>query len=120
MEKKKKVEKPDTVIPDKVIGHPLTHIISKIQPAEAIIYALSIGFSQNPTDNKELAYTYENHADFKPFPSIGCTRPWPIDNEYFKAMDACEGLPKINWAMLLHGEQKTEFFEPIKCNKELS
>jgi hypothetical protein len=58
-------------------------VTAKIKPHDAIIYALSIGFSQNPTNAKELAYTYENNADFKPFPSICCCRPYPIDDATF-------------------------------------
>lgn len=38
-----------------------------LEKKEAVLYALSIGFSKDPFDLKELEYTYELHENFKPF-----------------------------------------------------
>jgi len=35
----------------------------------SILYALSIGFSRDQLNQKELSYTYENHEDFRVFPT---------------------------------------------------
>jgi len=42
------------------------------------MYALSIGFNQDPLNEKDFEYTYEKSIDFKIFPTIGVCRPYPF------------------------------------------
>ncbi|EGR29088.1 hypothetical protein IMG5_163190 [Ichthyophthirius multifiliis] len=77
---------------------------------DAILYALSLGYNQDPLNEKELAFTYELHENFKVFPTFACVLP---KMDIFKALLDCPGLPQFNPMMLLHGEQRFEQYRPL-------
>jgi hypothetical protein len=62
------MEKPNKIIPEKLIGFPLEPSTKILTEKDAILYALGIGFSEDPLDDSiffnylivdELKYTYE-------------------------------------------------------------
>jgi len=65
---------------------------------DAILYALSIGAGDPPTDKTQLKYTYEN--GLKVIPTFGVIPP-------FRSLIGVIGHPglQFNPMMLLHGEQ---------------
>jgi peroxisomal enoyl-CoA hydratase 2 len=44
---------------------------SSITVRDAIIYALGIGYSEDPLNKQHLNFTYENSEDFKICPTYG-------------------------------------------------
>lgn len=60
------------VDPEQVLAFKADEAQSFCTERDAIIYALGVGFSTDPLNNEELAYTYELHDDFKVFPTY-CT-----------------------------------------------
>ena len=81
---------------------------------DAILYALSIGFSKDPMNKDHYRYTYENDPDFAPFPMcsiIVCHRGAFGEGNY-----DVEGIPHFNPMMLVYAEEEVEFVRPIKQN----
>ncbi len=64
-------------------------------------------------NEKELAFTYELNDEFKAFPTYSTT--FHI-GQLLDVFEKIEGLPAFNPMMLLHGEQRVEFFAPLKPN----
>lgn len=65
--------------------------------------------------NKEdLKYTYENDADFRPYPTNVMTicQKGPFAEGNFDV----DGIPSFNPMMLLHGEQDVKILKPLKTN----
>jgi len=80
---------------------------------DVILYHLGIGAGmENPTDPKELEYTYERYL--KTLPSFGVI---PV----FGAIGAMTAVPgiDINFALVLHGEQEIEVHRPIPVAAEI-
>lgn len=77
----------------------------------AILYALGVGFGDQPTDPRELQFLYEKHQPkLEVMPSIVnvLCHPggWILDPRL-----------EINWVKLLHGEQSFEIMKPIQVGK---
>jgi acyl dehydratase len=75
---------------------------------DVILYALGVGEGRNATDPKSLRFTYENHSEFSPLPTMAVVFP-------FTVMTQVMGVPGLSFnpMMLLHGEQYTELRGPI-------
>ena len=71
---------------------------------DTMLYALGLGFGEDPNDSKELAYVYEDGLVAAPSMAVILGYPgfWPKD-------------PKtgIDWKKVLHGEQWLEVFKPL-------
>ncbi|CBZ53221.1 putative peroxisomal multifunctional enzyme [Neospora caninum Liverpool] len=104
--------KPQKVIRDKCVGHVLGESRTSHTPRDSIIYALGVGCSQDPLNDIDLAYTYEQHGDgFKVIPSFATT--FPSFELLLEGLQSCPGLPEFNPMMLLHGQQKVTLFRPL-------
>ena len=78
-----------------------------------ILYHLGVGAGmEKPTDPKELEYTYEKNL--KVLPSFAVV---PVFSSLM-GMAAIPGI-KINFAMVLHGEQAIEIHKPIPVASEV-
>ena len=78
-----------------------------------ILYHLGVGAGmEKPTDAKELEYTYEKNL--KVLPSFAVV---PVFSSLM-GMAAIPGI-KINFAMVLHGEQAIEIHKPIPVASEV-
>ena len=74
---------------------------------DTILYALGLGFGEDPTDRKELAFVYE--AGLRAVPSMAVTMGYPG----FWLRDPKTG---VNWQKVLHGEQWLDIYKPLPVN----
>ena len=74
---------------------------------DTILYALGLGFGEDPTDKKELAYVYED--GLKAVPSMAVTMGYPG----FWLRNPKTG---VNWQQVLHGEQWLDVYKPLPVN----
>ena len=104
----------DKVIPEKVIGSKTELVEAPFSSKDACTYALGVGYSVDPFDEKDLTYTYELAEGFQILPTI--TSIWSTFNP-FEILINTPGFPKFNPMMLLHGEHKTEVFTTLDASK---
>ena len=71
---------------------------------DSILYALGIGFGQEPTNPDHLKYVYEQ--DLQAFPTMAVVLGYPG----FWMKDPKAG---INWVKLVHGEQRMTIHRPL-------
>ena len=76
-----------------------------------MLYALALGFGEDPLDEKELAYVYED--GLMAVPSMAVTLGYPG----FWLRDPRTG---IDWKKVLHGEQWLEVYKPLPVDGELT
>jgi acyl dehydratase len=88
------------------VGHTFDPSESSWEQDDVILYHLGVGAGVPPTDEGELAYTYE--ANLKVLPSFGVI---PV----FGALGGLISTPGLSFnpMMLLHGEQDLEIHRPI-------
>jgi acyl dehydratase len=91
---------------DKALGAPLAAVESSWGPDQVILYHLGLGAGARPTDERELAYTYEDGLTV--LPSFGVIPVFPA----LAAFASVAGID-IDPAMVLHGEQDLEIRKPI-------
>jgi acyl dehydratase len=104
------VEKSKKLEPSKVIGFKSKVLEFPINSKNTIIYALSIGFNQDPMNKKEFKFTYELSDDFSVFPTYSSVIPL---GDLADVLGACPGIPDFNMMSLLHGEEWIEFIKPL-------
>lgn len=98
------MSKPDKVIKEKVIGFQIEKQTHFLDVKKALLYNVSLGYSNEPMNKEDLEFTYELAENFRINPSQVTTQ---VDiNVLFGALQECPGLPEFNPMMLLHGEQK--------------
>lgn len=78
---------------------------------DTMLYALALGFGEDPLDEKELAYVYED--GLMAVPSMAVTLGYPG----FWLRDPRTG---IDWKKVLHGEQWLEVYKPLPVDGELT
>ncbi len=95
-----------TIEPKKALGAKLGEGSYSWTKDQVILYHLGVGAGDPATDPRELEYTYEKNL--KVLPSFGVIPT-------FGAMGNLGSVPglEFNFAMLLHGEQDVEVFQPI-------
>ena len=103
-------KEPHPVDYKKVIG--TTHEPYEVELTNngAALYSLSIGIQRDPMFTDDLRYTYEADADFQAYPTNALTL-------CHRGLFTLEAKPipgmKYNPMMLLHGEEKVTFYEPL-------
>jgi acyl dehydratase len=95
---------------DKVVGFKSDWKEFNITNNETIIYALSIGFNEDPLNKKHFKFTYELADDFKVFPTYSAVIPLKDFTDMFVN---CKDIPEFNFMTLLHGEEWLEFHKPL-------
>ena len=99
--------------PEKATGGKLPANEASWDRDSVILYHLGVGAGmEKPTDPKELEYTYEKNL--KVLPSFAVV---PVFSSLM-GMAAIPGI-KINFAMVLHGEQAIEIHKPIPVASEV-
>ena len=96
----------------KAIGHKFKPYEVNVTNSELILYALGIGFQQDPLYKPHYNFTYENAEDFKAFPTVAVVLAHRGD----LAAMSIPGVPEFNPMMLLHGEEKVEVYAPIEVD----
>ncbi len=108
--------KPTKVVPELVRSYKLEESSFEMTDAVAILYAMGIGFSEDPLREEDYKFTYELSDGFTTFPTISTvTQKFDL----FKGLLGNPGLPKFNPMMLLHGEQSTEVFAPLPTSGKI-
>lgn len=59
-----------SIDPTKALGFETDEVKCLCTDRDAILYSLGIGYSQDPMNVDDHAYTYELHDDFKIFPTF--------------------------------------------------
>lgn len=86
-------------------------IVQSYDERDSVLYALSLGFGDDPLDPDELPYVYEE-AGLLAVPSMAVALCWPP----FWHRDPKAG---IDWTKLLHGEQKFVLHRPLQTSGDL-
>jgi acyl dehydratase len=94
----------------KVVGFKADWREFDIKNSDTIIYALSIGFNEDPLNKKHFKFTYELADDFSVFPTYAAVIPLKDFADLFLA---CKDIPEFNFMTLLHGEEWLEFHKPL-------
>lgn len=94
--------------PELVLGYQFEPSEVKYTSRDACLYALGIGFSENPVDSLELKFTYEGAENFIVFPTYGISFAF----SFLPKLGEIPGL-EFERMMLLHGEQYFELFHPL-------
>lgn len=103
--------KPAKVVPAQCRGFQAGSMSFTYTEDKAILYALGVGFSTDPLNQAELAFTFELSDNFKVAPTFGVVL---CDSGYlFNVLTTCPGLPDFNPMMLLHGEQRVDIYKPF-------
>ncbi|MBC7102729.1 MAG: MaoC family dehydratase N-terminal domain-containing protein [Parvibaculum sp.] len=75
---------------------------------ETMLYALGIGFGRDPLDAKELPFVYEKNL--KTVPTLATVVAWGA---------GAIGDSGINYAMVVHGEQRLKLYKPLPIAAKL-
>jgi hypothetical protein len=65
------MKRPSKVVTSKCINHRSESYEVECSPNRAILYALGVGASRDPLDQKDLTFTYEKHDEFQVIPTLG-------------------------------------------------
>jgi len=90
---------------DRILNWPFDEVEQSYTIKDAIIYALGIGVGNDPLDEKQLPFVFEE-AGFHAFPTMAVVLASPG----FWARDPETG---IVWQKVLHGEQGIEIHNPL-------
>ena len=96
----------------KAIGHTWKAYEVEVTNKEMILYALGIGFQQDPMNKEHYNFSYENGEEFQAFPTIAVVLAHRGSIEDL----TIPGVPEFNPMMLLHGEEKVEVYKPIEAD----
>jgi acyl dehydratase len=86
---------------NEVLSYSFPRVTRSYDDTFTMLYALSIGFGTDPTDECELPYVYEEGSGLRSFPTIAVV----LGSPGFWARDPRFG---IDWKRVLHGEQALE------------
>jgi len=78
---------------------------------DVMLYALGIGFGDDPMNDTELAFVYEK--DLKVVPSAATVLHASVGRPQMAGSRAGHRLSSIDYTKLVHGEQKTELHRPL-------
>ncbi|CDW86948.1 like domain containing protein [Stylonychia lemnae] len=99
----------------KVLQYQYTPYDVALTNNEVILYALSIGFSQDPLNKDHLNFTYENEENFQSFITMASI----IAHKNSGELMGVEGMPAFNPMMLLYGEENIEIIKPMTVDTKL-
>jgi len=78
---------------------------------DVMLYALGIGFGDDPMDETELAFVYEKNL--KAVPTAATVLHASIGRPQMAGSRSDHRLSSVNYAMIVHGEQKIELRRPL-------
>lgn len=82
----------------------------RYESRDSILYALSLGYGDDPFNANELRYIYEDNTLAVPtlLATIGAPGAWASTPEL-----------GINWLKILHGEHRMRFHAPVSANAQV-
>jgi len=89
---------------DAIKAHQIKSIEHAYTAKDSILYALGLGYGEQPSDPNQLQFVYEK--GLKAVPSISVVLAHP---GFWVSAPALE----IDWVKILHGEQSFEIFKPL-------
>jgi len=98
----------DSVNVAQALAHKFEPSTTTYTERDVILYSLGVGEGRDATDPRTLRFTYENHIEFSPLPTMAVVLPSSVLSQIMTV----KGLT-FNPMMLLHGEQYLELRGPI-------
>lgn len=89
---------------EKILNWQFEPVIQSYTKKDSILYALGLGFGQNPTDPNELQYVYEK--DLRTFPTMAVVMGHP--GSWLSNPESGIDMTKV-----LHGEQSLHIHKPL-------
>jgi acyl dehydratase len=81
---------------------------------DVMLYALGVGMSADPMDEKELAFVYEKNLKVVPTAAtVLAAGSRPVEGAAAPQMPEGWRASQINYLMMVHGEQKVELHKPL-------
>eukprot|EP00347_Sterkiella_histriomuscorum_P004369 403360719 len=105
----------DTVDLQKALQHKYEPYDVTLTNNEIMLYAATVGFSQDPLNEQHLRFTYENHENFSTFSTMASVIAHRKSGELFSV----PGTPPLNPMMLLYGEENIQILKPITGDQTL-
>src|SRR4051794_1487323 len=93
-----------TIDYQKLLALDIPEVVQTYTPKDCILYALGLGFGQNPLDENELAFVYEK--DLKVLPTMAVVLGYP--GVWMKDLDT-----GIDWVNMLAGEHALTMHQPL-------
>ncbi|MFT3821204.1 MAG: MaoC/PaaZ C-terminal domain-containing protein [Rubrivivax sp.] len=91
---------------DHVIARPFPPTEQAWDERDSVLYALALGFGQNPLDEAELPFVYEGRGGVRAVPTFAATLAWTP----FWQHDPATG---IAWVRIVHGEEHIRWHRPL-------
>jgi acyl dehydratase len=92
------------IVYDKLLALDVPEVEHRYTGRDAILYALGLGFGQNPLDEEELAFVYEKNLKALPtFALVLGYSPYWLRNPQ----------SGVNWTKVVHGEQGMVLHKPV-------
>jgi acyl dehydratase len=88
----------------KVMAWPFAEVEHEITTRDALLYALSLGYGEDPLDESELRFVFEQ--DLKVVPSVASVIAHP--SLWLRNPET-----GVDWTKVVHGEQNIEFHRPF-------
>lgn len=90
--------------------HRFESLPASYKDKDTMLYALSLGLCQDPTDARELPFVYEKNLVCLPSMAAVLAHPgaWIMGEKF-----------GVNWVKLLHGEQRAVFHQPLPATADL-
>lgn len=95
---------------DKLLSFKVPAVEQSYGPKDCILYALGLGFGQDPLSADELAFVYENNLKALPTYALvqGYEPYWLRDNDF-----------GLTWSHIVHGEQGLVLHAPVKTEGQV-
>ena len=95
------------IVYDKLLALKIPDVERTYTKRDAIFYALSLGFGQDPTDADQLAFVLENDPKVLPTFPVVVAQPGMWARELDTGMD---------WVKIVHGEHHVEIHKPLPAS----
>jgi acyl dehydratase len=90
---------------------PFEDVVQRYSWKDSILYALGVGLGEDPTDEQELTFLYEDGLKALPTMGVVLSRPG------FWVRDPRSG---VDWKQVLHGEQSLVLHRPLAPEGEVT
>lgn len=100
-----------TISYDALMAHPLPDVHQHLAQRDTILYALSVGFGQDPADLRQLDFV-DHHRTLRAVPTLAAVMAHPG----FWMADPATGIDAVQ---LVHGEQGITLHRPLPTEGEI-